>query len=80
MAEMKFEECMKRIEQIVADLEKGDLPLEESLNRFEEAVGLARECYRKLDQAQKRISKLVKTDNSEFALEPFEDSGDDEAG
>jgi exodeoxyribonuclease VII small subunit len=77
---MKFEECMKRIEEIVADLEKGDLPLEESLDRFEEAVGLARECYRKLDQAQKRISKLVKTDEGEFTLEPLEDSGDHEAG
>ena len=77
---MKFEECMKRIEEIVGDLEKGDLPLEEALDRFEEAVGLARECYGKLDQAQKRISRLEKTDDSEFALEPFENSGDDEVG
>ena len=76
MAEMSFEEAMKRIEKIVADLEKGDLPLEESLDRFEEAVKLARSCQEKLEKAEARISKLVREGESGFALEPMDESGD----
>ena len=77
MAEPSFEEAMKRIEQIVADLEKSDIPLEESLARFEEAVKLARVCHHKLDEARKKITKLVGTDDGSFALEPFDQSGED---
>jgi exodeoxyribonuclease VII small subunit len=77
MAEPSFEEAMKRIETIVADLEKSEIPLEEALKRFEEAVKLARACHRTLDQAQKRVSKLVGTEDGGFALEPFEESRED---
>jgi exodeoxyribonuclease VII small subunit len=77
MAEPSFEEAMKRIDEIVADLEKGDLPLEDSLSRFEEAVKLARICHRRLDQAEKRVSKLVGSPEGGFNLEPFEESGED---
>ena len=76
MAEMTFEEAMKRIEKIVGDLEKGDLPLEESIDRFEEAVKLARSCQEKLEKAEARISKLVKTGESGFTLEPLDESGE----
>jgi exodeoxyribonuclease VII small subunit len=77
MAEPSFEEAMKRIEAIVADLEKSDIPLEEALGRFEEAVNLAKVCHRKLDEAQKRVSKLVGSEDGGFALEPFEESRED---
>jgi exodeoxyribonuclease VII small subunit len=77
MGEMSFEEAMKRIEKIVADLEKGELPLEESLERFEEAVKLARSCQAKLEKAEARISKLVQTGNAGFTLEPLDESGED---
>ena len=77
MAEMSFEDAMKRIEEIVSDLERGELPLEESLDRFEEAVKLARSCQRKLEAAKKRISKLVKADDETFTLEPFEAPDED---
>ncbi len=77
MGEMTFEQAMKRIEKIVADLEKGDLPLEESLGRFEEAVKLAHSCQEKLDKAEARISKLVRTGESGFTLEPLDESGED---
>ena len=77
MGEMTFEQAMKRIERIVADLEKGDLPLEESLDRFEEAVKLARSCQDKLEKAEARISKIVKTGDSGFTLEPLDESGED---
>ena len=77
MAEKTFEDSMKRIEEIVADLERGDLPLDESLDRFEEAIKLAQECQRKINQARKRIAKLVKADDGGFVLEPFEKSEED---
>jgi exodeoxyribonuclease VII small subunit len=77
MAEPSFEEAMKRIEQIVADLERSDIPLEESLTRFEEAIHLAKICHGKLEDAEKRVSKLVGSESEGFALEPLEESGED---
>jgi exodeoxyribonuclease VII small subunit len=77
MAETSFEEAMKRIEQIVADLERSDIPLEESLKRFEEAVRLAKACHSKLEDAENRVSKLVGTESGGFTLEPFQESGED---
>lgn len=77
MGEMSFEEAMKRIEEIVGDLERGDLPLEESLDRFEEAVKLARSCQHKLEAAQARVSKLVNAGEDGFALEPLDESRED---
>jgi exodeoxyribonuclease VII small subunit len=77
MGEMTFEDSMKRIEEIVADLERGDLPLDESLDRFEEAIKLARQCQHKINQARNRIAKLVKADDGSFVLEPFEKSEED---
>ena len=76
MSKKTFEESMKRIEEIVSELEKGETPLETSLERFEEAVKLARACQKKLETAQARISKLVKGDDG-FTLEPLDDSGED---
>jgi exodeoxyribonuclease VII small subunit len=77
MGEPTFEEAMKRIEEIVAGLEKGDLPLDESLDRFEEAVKLARACQEKLEKAEARITKLVRTGESGFTLEPLDESSED---
>jgi exodeoxyribonuclease VII small subunit len=77
MAEPSFEEAMKRIEQIVADLEKSDISLEESLKRFEEAVRLAKICSAKLDDAEKRVLKLVGSEADGFALEPLGESEED---
>ena len=77
MSEMSFEKAIKRIEEIVGALESGDLPLEKSLERFEEAVKLARLCQGKLERAQARVSKLVKTGDDGFALEPLDESSED---
>ncbi len=70
---MSFEEAMKRIEGIVDELEKGDLALDESLKRFEEAVKLARVCREKLESAEKRVNELIKTGEGRFELAPFEE-------
>ena len=60
MKEKRFEDAMKELEDIVKRLESGDLPLEESLKIFEEGVALSRYCFNKLEEAEKRVSILVK--------------------
>lgn len=54
-----FEDGIKRLSEIVQTLEKGDLPLEESLRLFEEGVTLSRASQEKLDSAQKRVEELL---------------------
>lgn len=56
---LSFEEQLKSLEDIVANLEKGDLPLEDSLAQFEKGVKLTRECQQLLDQAQQKITILT---------------------
>lgn len=59
-----FEESLKKLENIVDQLEKGDLPLEESLKLFEEGVGLSAVCKQELDAAEGKVQMLVKRDGS----------------
>ena len=54
-----FEDAMKRLTEIVQSLEKGDLPLEDSLRLFEEGVGLSRISQSRLDAAQKKVEILL---------------------
>jgi exodeoxyribonuclease VII small subunit len=63
MTELKFEECLARLEEIVKALEAGNLPLDESLRVFEEGIVLARHCARYLEQAERRIEILAKDDS-----------------
>ena len=70
-----FEESMKRLEEIVALLEKGEAPLEESLALFEEGTGLVNACAKLLDQAEQKVSKLtVGTDGGPVET-PFHGEG-----
>lgn len=58
-APVSFEDGIKRLSEIVQTLERGDLPLEESLRLFEEGVGLSRASQERLDSAQKRVEELL---------------------
>lgn len=61
MAEKKtFEENMRRLEEIVAGLEKGETPLSDSLALFEEGTALVAACRRELDKAEQQVVKLMK--------------------
>ncbi|PYN77175.1 MAG: exodeoxyribonuclease VII small subunit [Candidatus Rokuibacteriota bacterium] len=71
MTDLKFEDCLARLEQIVSRLEGGNLPLEESLTIFEEGIGLARSCARYLEEAEKRIEVLAKDDTGALGARPF---------
>ena len=78
MSDLKFEDCLTRLEQIVTALEAGNLPLEQSLKVFEEGVTLARQCSRYLDEAERRIEILAKDETGATVTRPFAWSGEDE--
>jgi exodeoxyribonuclease VII small subunit len=58
-AELSFEEALRRLEDIVEELEGGQLTLEESLGRFEEGLRLRAECLRRLAQAETKIEQVL---------------------
>ncbi|HLE20630.1 MAG TPA: exodeoxyribonuclease VII small subunit [Vicinamibacteria bacterium] len=60
-----FESALKKLEEIVKELEEGELTLEKSLERYEEGVALARFCNAKLNEAEARIEMLQKTESGE---------------
>jgi len=66
-----FEESLKKLESIVDQLEKGDLPLEESLKLFEEGVSLSAICKKELDEAEGKVQTLIKQRDGSFRTEPF---------
>jgi exodeoxyribonuclease VII small subunit len=79
MTDLRFEDSLTRLEQIVGQLEAGSLSLEESLRVFEEGIGLARHCAKYLADAERRIELLAKDDagaltQKPFAWEPGEDA------
>jgi exodeoxyribonuclease VII small subunit len=79
-----FEAAIKRLTEIVQVLERGDLPLEESLRLFEEGVRLSRLSQERLDAAEKRVEQLLAVDeqgrarSAPFATEAKEGENDDE--
>jgi exodeoxyribonuclease VII small subunit len=58
--ERSFESSLRELEQIVQQLEGGDLPLERSLELFEQGVRLSRECQKRLDEAEHKVEILLK--------------------
>ena len=73
MEKKGFEELMGRLEEIVEKLESGDLPLEESLDLFEEGIKIFKLCNKKLEGAQARVQRLVKELKGDFRLVPLEE-------
>ncbi|HAU1151238.1 TPA: exodeoxyribonuclease VII small subunit [Legionella pneumophila] len=70
-----FEQSITELEEIVRQLEKGELTLEESLKQFEKGISLARRCQNALNQAEQKIETLTGTD-SNFELNPDEQTSD----
>jgi exodeoxyribonuclease VII small subunit len=58
----KFEECLQRLEQIVGELEKGEIPLERALGLFEEGIQLSNSCRQELEQAEGKVEILLNRD------------------
>lgn len=77
MASVKFEEALARLETIVAELEKGDLPLDDSLKIFEEGIKLSKTCLKMLDDAERKIEIMVQEKDGKKRLRAF--TQDDES-
>jgi exodeoxyribonuclease VII small subunit len=78
VAEPSFEEALDNLEKIVEKLEEGNLSLEETLKNFEEGVRLSRLCEKKLKQAQKKVSILVRGEEGELKEVPFAEPAESE--
>ncbi|MCC5847525.1 MAG: exodeoxyribonuclease VII small subunit [Verrucomicrobia bacterium] len=66
-----FEDALKRLETLVAEMEAGKLSLDEMIAHFEEGSGLVDLCGKRLNEVERRIEKLVKKDGK-ITTEPFE--------
>ena len=69
-----FEKAFAELGAIVEKLQKGDLPLEETITLFEKGMRLSAECERYLDDAGRRVEVLVRGENGELATEAFEET------
>ena len=67
-----FESAIDKLEKIVAEMEKGDLPLENALAKFEEGMKLHDFCSKKLDEVEKKITILLKDKNGDITEAPFD--------
>jgi exodeoxyribonuclease VII small subunit len=67
----KFEDCLQRLEKIVDDLEKGNVPLEQALKLFEEGMQLSSSCRKELEEAEGKVEILLKQ-NGKLQPEPYE--------
>jgi exodeoxyribonuclease VII small subunit len=74
MAEIKFEEALKKLEKIVEDLEQGDLSLDEALKKYQEGIDLSRVCSQRLESAKKKIEVLTKNKKGEFELKALDEN------
>jgi exodeoxyribonuclease VII small subunit len=72
----KFEEALQKLEAIVTQMEEGDLPLEETLKAFEEGVRLARFCASKLDEAERKVEKLMRDQAGKLQTTTFSEEED----
>lgn len=71
MSEPKFEEALKKLEEIVSQMESGELSLENSLKKYEEGIKLSRFCSKKLKEAQKKIEILLRDSEGNLTPRPF---------
>ena len=71
MATVKFEDALARLETIVSELEKGDLPLNDSLKIFEEGIKLSKTCLKILDDSERKVEVLVQETDGKKRLQAF---------
>lgn len=69
-----FETSLEALEQIVRELESGDLPLEKSLELFEDGIRLSRHCQERLNQAERRIEILLRDNQGRPVVSAFEEA------
>jgi exodeoxyribonuclease VII small subunit len=77
MAEKKFENAIKELEQIVGKLEDSELPLDDALKLFERGIKLSQLCSTKLDDAEQKVEQLVKGADGSLRPVPFEETDEE---
>ncbi|KHF39536.1 exodeoxyribonuclease VII small subunit [Halalkalibacter okhensis] len=60
--ELSFEEAMKELEQVVEQLEQGDVPLEKAISMFQEGMALSKQCHEKLEKVEKQMDQILHED------------------
>jgi len=72
VATVKFEEALARLEAIVNELERGQLPLDDSMRIFEEGMKLSKTCLKMLEDAERKVEILLKDKDGSKRSRPFE--------
>jgi exodeoxyribonuclease VII small subunit len=80
MGKKTFEQSLKQLEDIVTELESGDLPLEAALRKFEEGMELSLFCSQKLEETERRITMLTKDGCGNIVEKPFAPTDEPDAG
>ena len=68
---MKFEDGLRKLEEIVSSLDEGKVPLDEALRLFEEGVGLTKKLSKTLDDIERKVEILVKKEDGTLEKRPF---------
>jgi exodeoxyribonuclease VII small subunit len=74
--ELKFEQSLSQLEEIVDSLERGSLTLDESLDVFQRGIELSKVCSRRLDEAERKITILMQDEKGNIIEKPFETNMD----
>lgn len=75
-----FEDALARLETIVKELEKGELPLEVAVKLFEEGIKISRFCSKKLGEAERKVEILLRNEAGKMVEKPFQLEGEEEPG
>ena len=76
MAKKSFEQSLKQLEQIVHEMESGELPLEQAIRKFEEGIELSKFCAQKLEETERKITLLMQVGGA-LVEKPFAPAGED---
>ncbi|MGQ9859655.1 MAG: exodeoxyribonuclease VII small subunit [Thermodesulfobacteriota bacterium] len=74
MEQIRFEEALQELRQIVESLERGEKPLEEALALFERGIALVSFCARRLDEVEHRVEVLLRDQAGQLHTKPFEET------
>ena len=77
--DISFEESLKKLEDIVEELEKGTLSLDEALKLYEEGMHFSDKCLEKLNETKKKVEKLSREGDEKYRTEPFSITDNEEA-
>jgi exodeoxyribonuclease VII small subunit len=76
--DISFEDSLKKLEEIVEELEKGELNLDEALKLYEEGMHFSDQCLEKLNESKQKVEKLTREGEKKYHTEPFSVKNDEE--